>query len=99
GQLFGRILQMAHSRQREFLADAAAVQFTRNPAGIANALKKLAGGQSRLRSPRSSSMSHMFFGEVSLSGMLSSHPPLKERIRRIEANWDGRFPETPAAAT
>jgi Zn-dependent protease with chaperone function len=94
GQLLGRILQMAHSRQREFLADASAVQFTRNPTGIANALKKLGGGQSRLHSPRSSSMSHMFFGEVSLSGLLSSHPPLAERIKRIQSDWDGQFTTT-----
>ncbi len=99
GQFLGRILQMAHSRQREFLADASAVQYTRDPSGIANALKKLGGGQSRLRSPRSSSMSHMFFGEVSLSGLLSSHPPLAERIKRVQADWDGKFIATERASS
>lgn len=91
GQFFGRILQMAHSRQREYLADASAVQFTRNPEGIGNALIKLGGTSTQLRSPRSSSLNHLFFGETSLSGLLSSHPPLKERIRRVLPNWDGKF--------
>lgn len=90
GQFLGRILQMAHSRQREFLADASAVQFTRNPEGIGNALIKLSQRSSRLKAPRSNSLNHLFFGETALAGMLSSHPPLKERIRRVLPNWSGK---------
>lgn len=91
GQFFGRILQMSHSRQREYLADASAVQFTRNPEGIGNALIKLGSESTRLKSPRSNSLNHLFFGETSLAGLLSSHPPLKERIRRVLPRWDGKL--------
>ncbi|MDB9524429.1 M48 family metallopeptidase [Oscillatoria sp. CS-180] len=89
GLVFGRLIKSGVSRQREFLADASSVQFTRNPAALAGALGRIGGfaSGSRLRSPKAEEASHMFFGEaVSLSLMsnwMATHPPLKERIRRI----------------
>jgi Zn-dependent protease with chaperone function len=98
GALFARLMKSAVSRQRELLADAAAVQFTRNPAGLANALKKIGalGQGSRLRSPLAEEASHMFFGNVlrgSWFGLLSTHPSLKKRIKLLDPGFDGRFPE------
>lgn len=98
GVFFADLIKAAVSRQREFLADASAVQFTRNPDGIAGALKKigaLADG-SKIQEPRAEEASHMFFGNVSgnaspLFGFLASHPPLAERIRRIDPSFDGDF--------
>ena len=95
GVFFGNLIKAAVSRQREFLADASAVQFTRNPDGIAGALKKigaLAEG-SRIRSPEAEEASHMFFGDAvgHLLGMFATHPPLVERIRRIDPSFDGDF--------
>lgn len=98
GVFFGRLIQAAISRQREFLADASSVQFTRNPDGICGALKKIGGlGEmgSRLNHAHSDELSHMFFGNgVSepFIGLLETHPPLAERIRAIEPNFDGKFP-------
>src|SRR5690606_28963199 len=86
----------AVSRQREFLADASAVQFTRNPDGIAGALKKIGGYKngSKLEASHSAEFSHMFFGQgvsTAFNAMMATHPPLPERIRRIEPNWDGGY--------
>lgn len=101
GAFFGRWIQSAISRQREFLADASAVQFTRFPSGIAGALKKIGGfvEGSGLRAPRSTEARHMMFGE-SASGFFSglffaTHPPLKARILAIEPQWTGEFPDAP----
>ncbi len=96
GTLFGSMIKAAISRQREFLADASAVQFTRNDQGIAGALKKIGGHSSgsRLSAKASNQMSHMMFGQSGQSGfarLFATHPPLEERIRRIEPNWDGTF--------
>ena len=96
GTLFGSMIKAAISRQREFLADASAVQFTRNDKGISGALKKIGGHASGscLDAKASSQLSHMMFGQSSLSGFsgfFATHPPLEERIRRIEPHWDGRF--------
>jgi len=92
GVFVGRIIQAAISRQREFLADASAVQFTRNPFGIAGALKRIAGyvHGSRLQAPRSVEVGHFLFGEGQrswLGGLLATHPPLEERIRRLEPGF------------
>jgi Zn-dependent protease with chaperone function len=97
GTFFGNLIKAAVSRQREFLADAAAVQFTRQPGGIAGALKKigaLAAG-SAIRSPNAPEASHMFFGRATsgFGALFSTHPPLPTRIRRIEPSWDGAFPD------
>lgn len=103
GVFFGRLIQAAISRQREFLADAAAVQFTRNPAGIANALKKIGGipNGARLSSAHAVEASHLFFastGRFSLTSLLATHPPLPERIRRIDPSFDGSFEISPPRA-
>jgi len=98
GVFFGRLIQAAVSRQREFLADASSVQFTRNPGGITGALKKIGGlGEtgSRLGHAHAEELSHMFFGNgVSepFIGLLETHPPLEERIRVFDPNFDGKFP-------
>ena len=89
GTFFGNLIKSAVSRQREFLADASAVQYTRNPDGIAGALKKLGGG-SHLQASHAAEYSHMYFGQgLALSRMMATHPPLEERIRRIDPKWDG----------
>ncbi|MGN6644372.1 MAG: M48 family metallopeptidase [Verrucomicrobiota bacterium] len=97
GVFFGRLIQAAVSRQREFLADASAVQFTRNPAGLAGALKKIGGLEygSKLESPHAAEVSHLFFSNgmgQSLFGSMDTHPPLAERIRAIDPSFDGQFP-------
>jgi len=84
------------SRQREFLADASAVQFTRNPNGIAGALKRIGGLESgsRVENPGAPEISHAFFAQgVSgfMQGLSATHPPLAERILRIDPQWDGKF--------
>lgn len=87
GVFFGKLIKAAVSRQREFLADAAAVQFTRNPQGISGALQKIAGiDATRMQTPRAEEASHMLFGQgvSSLFGLLATHPPIEERIARIE---------------
>lgn len=94
GVLVARMIQAAVSRQREYLADASAVQFTRNPEGIAGALATIGSQTSALVTPRASETSHMLLSEPSASNFLSalaSHPPLFDRIRRILPNWNGEF--------
>lgn len=96
GSFFGRWIQASVSRQREFLADASAAQFTRNPEGIANALKRIGGlgAGSRLRSPKAGEFSHFYFAtgvKAGFSGLLATHPPLPERIRRLDPQWEGRW--------
>ncbi len=98
GILLGQIIRSAISRQREFLADASSVQFTRNPEGLAGALKKIGGlaEGSRIRNPHAHEFGHLFFGDAaagSLLNLFATHPPLVERIRRLEPGFDGRFPE------
>src|SRR5204863_3999046 len=91
GVLFGRLIQAAVSRQREFLADASAVQFTRNPSGLANALKKIGGiaEGSELQSHRAEEASHFFFANGLKSGFFgfATHPPLIERIRALDPSF------------
>lgn len=100
GYFFGRLIQAAVSRQREFLADASAVQFTRNPAGIAGALKKIGGYAlgSSLQSAKSAEIGHFFFAQGFRSmfgGLWATHPPLDERIRAVDATFDGKYFEPP----
>ncbi len=87
-----RLIKAAVSRQREFLADASAVQFTRNPDGIGGALRKIGGlGAAeglgtRIDHPQAESLSHLFLGAARpafVSGLFATHPPIKERVRRI----------------
>jgi Zn-dependent protease with chaperone function len=97
GAFFGHLIKAAVSRQREFLADVSAVQFTRNPQGIAGALKVIGamGHQgSHIQHPAADAMSHLFFGEsmARWTRIFATHPPLSERIKRIEPAWLGQYP-------
>ena len=81
GVFLGKLIKSAISRQREFLADASSVQFTRYPGGIAGALKKIGGlaEGSRIRDAHAEEISHMFFGDAfagSLLNLFATHPPL-----------------------
>jgi Zn-dependent protease with chaperone function len=91
GSFLGRLIQCLISREREYLADAAAVQFTRNPAGLASALKKIARQKASpaLTSQEAMLASHMFFSAIDAS-RFSTHPPISERIRRIDPSLGGR---------
>ncbi len=96
GTFFGNLIKAAVSRQREYLADASAVQFTRNPDGIAGALKRIGGLEygSKVENPGAAEISHAFFAQGMSSAMQSlfaTHPPLKKRILRIDPHWDGSF--------
>ena len=112
GIFFGRMIKAAVSRQREFLADASAVQFTRNPDGIGGALRKIGGLTrstglgSRIAHPNAEQLSHLFLGAALprlAGGWLATHPPLAERLRRIygrsvEPLDAPEIPEPPPAA-
>ncbi len=93
GVLFARMLQAAISRQREYLADASAVQFTRDSGGIAGALKKIGGfsGHGNISSSKATEARHMFFAGSGLSLMMATHPPLEKRILALEPNWKGEM--------
>ncbi len=100
GYFFGRLIQAAVSRQREFLADASAVQFTRNPGGLTGALKKIGGYAlgSTMQSSKSAEIGHFFFAQAfrsGLTGLWSTHPPLPERLRAIDPQFDGQMFEPP----
>jgi heat shock protein HtpX len=84
--LFGSILKAAVSREREYLADACAVQFTRNPNGIASALRKIANESDYDKMPKEGmSYSHLYFDDrAGISALFATHPPLKKRIEAIE---------------
>ncbi len=111
GTLFGNLIKASVSRQREFLADASAVQFTRNPDGISGALKKIGGFEtgSHIESPAAPESSHLFFGQALSSGfnsLFATHPPLAERIKILDPSWQGAMTEisteaapSPGAAT
>ena len=93
GAFFANLIKAAIARQREFLADASAVQFTRNPAGICGALRKIGGLTvgSELSAAGAAEASHFFFADgVSLMSKLAAvHPPIPERIRRINPSMSG----------
>ncbi len=89
GVFFGKLIKAAVSRQREFLADAAAVQFTRNPRGIGGALRKIADDAhgSRIQDHHAEELSHLFFADGvggALARSMATHPPIEERIRRVD---------------
>ena len=93
GLVFARLIKSAVSRQREFLADASSVQFTRNPEGIAGALDQIRASQAgALISGRyAEELSHMFFGQsvrMRLGALFDTHPPLDERIGRVHPRFD-----------
>jgi len=96
GILMGNLIKSAVSRQREYLADSSAVQFTRNPEGLAGALKKIGAMAtgSRLLTPHAEEASHMFFGNgmrESWFSFAATHPPLLNRILLLEPSFDGDF--------
>ena len=88
GLFFGRWIKSAVSRQREYLADASAVQFTRDPDGIAGALKKISVySDASYLNVETEEVSHMLFGDGEKTSMFSTHPPLNERIQRIDKSF------------
>lgn len=96
GTFFGNLIKAAVSRQREFLADASAVQFTRSADGIAGALKRIGGDASgsQLNNPGASEISHALFSQgvkTSFATLFATHPPLPQRIKRLQPQWDGEF--------
>jgi len=95
---FVRLLKSAICRQREWLADAAAVQFTRNPDGLGGALKKIGGlyKRGRLDTPYAETASHLYVANSSYDpffGFLSTHPPLAQRVLAVDPAFDGSFPK------
>ena len=102
GVIFGRLIKACVSRQREFLADASAAQFTRNPGGLAGALKKIGGcvAGSRVQHDHAEEASHLFFANglrQPFFGLMSTHPPLIARIHRLDPSFEGRFEEAAPA--
>ena len=100
GYFFGRLIQAAGSRQREFLADASAVQFTRNPLGIGNALRKIGGFSIHgiLLNREAEPFNHFFIAQSfrsNFGGLWATHPPLEERLRAIDPRFDGKFIDAP----
>lgn len=98
GVLFGNIIKAAVSRQREFLADASAAQFTREPEALSGALQQIGvatkkGPGSKIESPNADESAHLFFGQAvgKFMSIMATHPPLGERIKRLQPNWDGKF--------
>ena len=96
GILMGNLIKSAVSRQREYLADSSAVQYTRNPEGLAGALKKIGAMAtgSRLLTPHAEEASHMLFGNgmrESWFSFAATHPPLLDRILLLEPSFDGDF--------
>lgn len=88
GVIFGQIIQAAVSRQREYLADASAVQYTRNPEGLAGALRKIQklGAGQKMKDANATEMGHLFFSR-STAALFSTHPPLHKRIKALKAAW------------
>lgn len=94
GVFFGNLIKAAVSRQREFLADASAVQFTRNPDSIGGALKVIGhGAGTEIHSPERDETAHLFFGQAMpfRFSWFKTHPPLEERIQRVDKHWDGQY--------
>ena len=99
GTFIGGLIKAAVSRQREYLADASAVQFTRNAAGLADALKRIAAvsNHGMITHANASVASHMYFAQgvyEGFTGLLATHPPIERRILALEPNWDGKLPIT-----
>jgi Zn-dependent protease with chaperone function len=95
GGLAAGFIKAAISRQKEYLADASAVQYTRNPDGIGDALKVIGGylPGTLVHAARATEMSHIFFGQIEhhLWQVFATHPPLQERIRRVDPRWNGEY--------
>jgi Zn-dependent protease with chaperone function len=94
GVILSRLIKAAVSRQREVLADASAVQFTREPLALADALKKIGGFTPYINTVETEEVSHMLFGRAgkSFTGLFATHPPLPERIRALDPSFkDGEY--------
>ena len=97
--LFARLLQLSISRQREYLADATAIQLTRNPKGLADALQKISGDQEVLEVANRAT-AHLYIVnpikkfEKRAKGLFSTHPPIEERIQILRTLETGGIPET-----
>jgi len=96
GVFFGRLIKAAVSRQREYLADAASVQFTRNPEGISSALNRIReiSAGSYMKSAYAEEMSHMCFAQsfnMLVTNWMATHPPLMDRIKRIDPSYVARI--------
>ena len=97
--LFARLLQLSISRQREYLADATAIQLTRNPKGLADALQKISGDQEVLEVANRAT-AHLYIVnpikkfEKRAKGLFSTHPPIEERIHILRSLETGGIPET-----
>ncbi|MCR9106623.1 MAG: M48 family metallopeptidase [Gammaproteobacteria bacterium] len=95
GGMLAGFIKAAISRQKEYLADASAVQYTRSPDGIADALKVIGGyiPGTLVHAARAIDMSHIFFGQIQhrLWQVFATHPPLRTRIRRLDKHWNGEF--------
>ncbi|MCP1727855.1 Zn-dependent protease with chaperone function [Natronospira proteinivora] len=88
GVFFGRWIKSAVSRQREYLADASAVQFTRQPEGIGGALKKIAASQAGAKlDADTEEVGHMLFASGFASRMMATHPPLMDRIKAVDPSF------------
>ncbi len=87
GLLFGRLMQAAVARRREALADASAVQFTRNPEGLRGALLKIAAGSAQLQEVNTDEVAHMLFSP-SGGQWFATHPPIEQRIGTLGAPFD-----------
>ncbi|MFT5530710.1 MAG: Zn-dependent protease with chaperone function [Candidatus Poriferisodalaceae bacterium] len=91
GTFFARMIQAAVSRQREFLADASAVQYTRDPSSIGEALIKIGSvGDNKVHAAHATEASHLFFSSP-VTSMFATHPPLKQRVKRLMPEWEGDF--------
>ena len=93
GLFFARLIKAKVSREREFLADASSVQYTRNPDGLAGALDQIRASSAGalIAGRRAEDFSHMFFGEsvhLGLFGLFDTHPPIEERIERIRPGFE-----------
>jgi Zn-dependent protease with chaperone function len=90
GLFFSRLIKAGVARQRETLADASAVQFTRDVSGLAGALKKIGGHTGQLVARNGEEVAHMLFSRGSLvfRGWFATHPPLDERIRLLDPTFE-----------
>lgn len=96
GVFFARLIQCSVTREREYLADASSVQFTRNPQGLANALKRIGATPLRntLRCANRDELTHLLLASGSglgLEALFASHPPIRERVRHLDPSFDGDF--------
>ena len=95
GGLMAGLIKSAISKQKEYLADASSVQFTRNPDGIGNALKVIGGYTpgTLVHTARAEELSHLFFGQVKhrLWTLFATHPPIEKRILKVDPRWNGEF--------